>query len=68
MTLYKKIPVSERLPRMGKWVTTIDSAGELFIYARFEHGWSMRDAPAARTPDNNLPIVYWLEEAIFNQT
>lgn len=59
---YNKIAVKDRLPELGKWVTTIDEANEHRVYRLMEHGWNMRDADGINSPNNNLPILYWLEE------
>ena len=59
---YKKIAVAERLPDIGKFVTTIDEANEHRVYRLTEFGWNMRDADGTNSPNNNLPILYWLEE------
>lgn len=53
------------LPEIGKFVTCIDAAGEHRVYRRTEHGWNMRDAAGANSPNDNLPIVSWLEK-VFN--
>ena len=60
--MYRKVKVSERLPEAGKFVTTIDEAGEHKVYRLTEHGWNMRDADGDNSPNNNLPIIFWLEE------
>ena len=59
---FKAVSVEERLPEVGKWVTTIDTAGEHRVYRLMEHGWDMRDADAINSPNNNLHITHWLEE------
>lgn len=59
---YKKIAVAERLPDIGKFVTTIDEANEHRVYRLTEFGWNMRDVDGTNSPNNNLPILYWLEE------
>lgn len=58
---FKAVPVTKRFPELGKWVTTIDTAGEHRVYRLMEHGWNMRDADADNSPNNNLPITHWLE-------
>lgn len=60
--MYRKVKVSERLPEIGKFVTTIDEAGEHRVYRLTEDGWNMRDADGIHSPNNNLAIIYWLEE------
>jgi hypothetical protein len=60
--MYRKVKVSERLPEVGKFVTTIDEAGEHRVYRLTEHGWNMRDSDGDNSPNNNLPIIFWLEE------
>jgi hypothetical protein len=60
--MYRKVLISERLPEIGKFVTTIDEAGEHRVYRLTEHGWNMRDADGDNSPNNNLPMIYWLEE------
>jgi hypothetical protein len=62
-TMYRKVPVGDRLPEEGKWVVCVDTAGELAVYRRFGAGWNMRDAMGDNSPCNNLPITHWLEEA-----
>jgi hypothetical protein len=59
---YKKISIDERLPELGKFVTTIDEAGEHIVYRLTEYGWNMRDMSGVNSPNNNLKILYWLEE------
>ncbi len=59
---YKKIAITERLPDIGKFVTTIDEANEHRVYRLTEFGWNMRDVDGTNSPNNNLPILYWLEE------
>lgn len=71
-TYYKKISVKERLPKYDTYVPTIDSNGEIIIYKLNEilisetglskHFWTMRDISGNDTPNDNLPILYWLEE------
>jgi hypothetical protein len=60
--MFRKVKVSERLPEMGKFVTTIDLANEHRVYRLTENGWNMRDADGDNSPNNNLPIIFWLEE------
>lgn len=60
--MFRKVKVSERLPEVGKFVTTIDEAGEHRVYRLTEYGWNMRDADGNNSPNNNLPITCWLEE------
>lgn len=60
--MYRKVKISERLPEVGKFVTTIDEAGEHRVYRLTEHGWNMRDVDGDNSPNNNLPIIFWLEE------
>lgn len=59
---FRTISVIERLPENGKWVTTIDEAGEHRVYRFTEGAWNMRDADGVNSPNNNLPIMYWLEQ------
>jgi len=59
---YKKISVKERLPKQGKFVTTIDEANEHRVYRLTEYGWNMRDLDGSNSPNNNLTITHWLEE------
>lgn len=60
--MFRKVDITKRFPEMGKWVTTIDEAGEHIVYQLTEHGWHMRDVSGDKSPNNNLPIRYWLEE------
>lgn len=59
---FKKVPLTERLPEQGKFVTTIDTANEHRVYRLTEYGWNMRDADGINSPNNNLEITHWLEE------
>lgn len=59
---FLKIPVELKLPEEGKWVTTIDEAGEHRVYRLTEYGWNMRDADGVNSPNKNLKITHWLEE------
>lgn len=58
----KKISITDRLPEYGKFVTTIDTAGEHRVYRFAETGWNMRDADGTNSPNNNLAITHWLED------
>jgi hypothetical protein len=60
--MYRKVDVTERLPKLMKFVTTIDTNNEHRVYRLTDHGWNMRDADADNSPNNNLPITHWLEE------
>lgn len=62
MMYYRKVAVTERLPEMMKFVTTIDSDNEQRVYRLTEYGWNMRDIDGDNSPNNNKPITYWLEE------
>ena len=64
---FKKVSVTEKLPQLNKFVTTIDEAGEHRVYRRVQNNavnyyWNVRDADGKNSPDNNLPITHWLEE------
>ena len=59
---FRAIPTLERMPELGKWVTTIDTAGEHRVYRLTEYGWNMRDLDGLNSPNNNLIITHWLEE------
>lgn len=68
-SIFRKVSVTERLPEVGKYVTTIDSAGEHRVYKRinekaFKEGWcwTLREPDGKESPSNNLPIIHWLEE------
>ncbi len=65
---YRKVAIADRLPEKMKFVTTIDSANEHRVYRLTEHGWNMRDADGAESPNNNLPMIYWLEEYTLTNT
>lgn len=58
---YRLVDVAEELPALGEWVTTIDEAGNHFVYRLTAEGWNLRDAPADNTPTDNLPITHWLD-------
>lgn len=60
--MYRKVDVTERLPELMKFVTTIDTDNEQRVYRLTDHGWNMRDACGDNSPNNNLPITHWLEE------
>lgn len=68
--VFVKVSVKDRLPEMGKFVPTIDTAGEIIIYRRLliqtpdveKWYWNMRDCAGSNSPNNNLPITHWLEE------
>lgn len=64
---FKKVSVKERFPELNKFVTTIDEAGEHRVYSLVNidpigSSWNMRDPDGINSANNNLPIVYWLEE------
>jgi hypothetical protein len=64
---FKKVSVTERLPELNKFVTTIDEAGEHRVYRLVNvepvgNSWNMRDADGINSSNNNLPITHWLEE------
>lgn len=67
---FRAVPITERLPELWKWVTTIDSAGEHRVYRLVEFtgsvglSWNMRDSAGEHSPNDNLPITHWLEEVI----
>lgn len=61
-TILKAISIQERLPEIGKWITTIDEAGNYRVCRITEYGWQMRDPDGVHSPSNNLPITHWLEE------
>ena len=58
---YKAIPINERLPPDGVFVTTIDSTNNYGIYQYINGGWNMRDIRCPNNPNNNFPIIFWLE-------
>nr|ARK13034.1 hypothetical protein A6C57_23345 [Fibrella sp. ES10-3-2-2] len=66
--MFRKVDVAQRMPPMGAWVTTIDTANEHRVYRLTEHGWNMRDADGINSPNNNLPITHWLEPIEMNST
>jgi hypothetical protein len=73
---YRKVPVVERMPELDKFVPTIDDKGEIIIYRYVKSQiwnektkttepyffWNMRDMRGDNTPNDNQPIIYWLEE------
>lgn len=61
-TMIRIIDIQNREPELNKWVVTFDTDGQPFVYRRTEHGWNMRDMPGSNTPNDNLPIVSWLEK------
>lgn len=73
--MFIKVKISERLPEVGKWVTTIDEADEQRVYRLVEndvegiepYSWNMRDVDGTNSPNNNIPLVYWLEEISVEQ-
>ena len=60
--IFKAISIKDELPPLNKFVTTIDEAGEHRVYRLTEHGWNMRDAAGINSPNDNLPILYWLKD------
>ena len=60
--MYKKVSILEELPPLNKFVFMLDEANEPFIYRLTEYGWNMRDVDGINTPNNNLPMKYWLKE------
>lgn len=60
--MYRKVAVTERLPELNKFVTTIDTDNEHRVFRFTESGWNMRDSDGVNSPNNNLPITHWLEE------
>lgn len=66
MILYRTVPIVDRLPPLGEWVTTIDQAGNHRVYRLIEHGWNMRDVGGTNSPPDNLPMTYWLEKVDFD--
>jgi hypothetical protein len=60
--IFRKVKIEDRLPELNKWVTIIDEAEEHFVYRLTDIGWNMRDNDAINTPNNNRPLIYWLEE------
>ena len=60
--LYVAVPITERLPEIGKFVTTIDKNGQERVFRLTDNGWNMRDADGANSPNNNLEITHWLEK------
>jgi hypothetical protein len=67
--MFRKVLISQRLPPPNKYVVTIDEAGNQFIYCIFESnvfpegwGWTSRDVRGINTPNDNLRMIYWLEE------
>lgn len=63
--IYQAISIKRELPPVGKFVTTIDTAGEQRVYRINEDKtWSMRDLDGSDSPNNNLPVIYWLKESI----
>ena len=58
---YIAIPVKERMPPEGKWVTTIDIDDNERVYRFINGTWNMRDADGENSPNNNLEITLWLE-------
>jgi hypothetical protein len=62
-TIFVRVPISERLPELGKYVPVIDVAGEIFMYCvNDDNSWSLRDTPGYNAPSDNLPMTHWLEE------
>jgi len=61
-TIFRKVAVTERLPELMKFVTTIDIANEQRVYRLTKYGWNMRDSDGGNSPNNNLVITHWLEE------
>ena len=61
-TIFRKVAIEDRLPELNKFVVLIDEAGEMIIYRRTDLGWQMRESNGINTPNNNLKLVYWLEE------
>jgi hypothetical protein len=64
--MFRKIDINKRLPEVGKYVTTIDVAGNHRVYQYVGNGWNLRDASTADSPPDNLPITHWLEEVELN--
>ena len=61
--MFKEISIEEELPPIGKFVTTIDEAGQQRVHRMNEDGtWFMRDANGTNSPNNNLLITHWLKE------
>jgi hypothetical protein len=61
-TLFRKVAISERLPKVGEWVITIDTEGNQIKYKLNEDGnWSMHESHSNDPVNNNLSMVYWLE-------
>ena len=59
---YRKVSIKEELPMVGKFVTTIDEAGEHRVYRlNNDATWFMRDSDGINSPNNNLPITHWLK-------
>lgn len=59
---FKKVLIKDRLPELMKFVTTIDLNDEHRVYRLTEYGWNMRDADGDNSTNNNIELVYWLEE------
>jgi hypothetical protein len=60
--VYVPVLCSERMPDMMVFVPCVDERGEISVYRRTEYGWNMRDAMGDNSPNNNIPIVSWLEK------
>jgi hypothetical protein len=66
--VFRKVKIENRLPEMWKWVTTIDSANEHSVYRLTDNdNWNMRDVDGINSPNNNLPMIYWLEEVAVDE-
>lgn len=62
MGYYKKIPVEERSPAIGKVVTIIDSSGDHWQAYKTVTKWMLRDAIETSAPMPALPFTHWLEK------
>lgn len=81
--VFRKVPLSERLPPLDIYVPMVDDHGEIMMYRRFETpvyvspfqldspptyiSYSLRDLSTDNTPNDNNPLVYWLEEITIDE-
>ena len=54
----KKVPTSERMPEIGKWVTAIDQDGQSTYCSKAKVGWTIQDG----APVPPKEFTHWLED------
>lgn len=60
--IFKQVLVSTP-PSHNNWVPIVDANDNLFIARWVGNGWNYRDVSGPNTPDNNAPIVGWIQPA-----